>query len=380
MIATASTSDLTRDLLRLAPEGLVALAALWPLAARLASARPGRIARLIPAIFGVVACALLGASWPTVAERFGGGMLADDPLAAFGRMAVAVGLVITLFALTNDGGADDAGDRTVLLGGAALGMMLMCSSAHWIMAIIAFEMASLPAYALAGFRKGSNKSAEAALKFALFGASSSAAMIYGLSLLVAAHGSATFENLGAGVAQELASGQPTPLSLAGAVLVLGGLLFKLALVPYHFWSPDAYQGARAEVAGFLSVGAKAGALVMLGRQADSMFDRVSPEMRPGLALGFGGALWLAGGISCLWGNLAALRQNDLQRTAGVFVGGPGGVFGVAARPARPGRAGVGVGLPRGVFAHEPRGVPRFGDVARPPRHPYHATGGGGGAT
>ena len=138
------------------------------------------------------------------------------------------------------------------------------------MIFLGIEMASVPSYVLAGFQRRRRKGSEAALKFAIFGAATAGVMLYGISLLVGALGSAHLPTMAGQLARVLASG-------AGGdhvvVLVLGGLMFavglafKLSAVPFHFWAPDVFEGASAEIGAFLSVASKAAALGLLARLA-----------------------------------------------------------------------------------------------------------------
>src|SRR5262249_37155834 len=126
---------------------------------------------------------------------------------------------------------------------------------------IGVEMASLPSYALAGFLKGRRQSSEASLKYVVYGGGAAGIMLYGISLLAGRYRTAYFPDLVA----LMASAPPAPMVLLGSLFVLIGVGFKLAAVPFHFWCPDVFEGASAEVAGFLSVASKGAALALLGR-------------------------------------------------------------------------------------------------------------------
>lgn len=201
------------------------------------------------------------------------GMLAYDGFAEFVRMAVLLfGVLFCIF--TRISGIPDreaAPDVYVLVLGATLGMCIMATANHLLMIFMGVEMASVPSYALAGLLKGRRQSSEAALKYAVYGAGTAGVMLYGISLLAGLLGSAHLPTMAVRLG-ELLSGPSltggTQMVLAlGALMVLVGLAFKLSAVPFHFWCPDVFEGATAEVNAFLSVASKAAALGLLVRVA-----------------------------------------------------------------------------------------------------------------
>ena len=149
---------------------------------------------------GTVAAAIVGVALLTAGYlflegdlapvEFFAGMLASDPFSGFVRILLLAAslLTVVLTLLTGIPDRDDSGDFYALLLGSTLGMMLMASANHLMMAFIAVEMASLPSYALAGFLKGKRKGSEAALKYVVFGAAASGVMLYGISLLAGTFG------------------------------------------------------------------------------------------------------------------------------------------------------------------------------------------------
>src|SRR5207244_5052800 len=141
---------------------------------------------------------------------------------------------------------------------------------HLLMVFIAVEMASLPCYALAGFLKGRRPSSEASLKYVVYGGGASGIMLYGISLLSGRFGTGYLPNLTLCVQKQMESGAGTlagmdTIVLLGIVFILAGLGFKLSAVPFHFWAPDVFEGAAAEVGAFLSVASKAAALALTTR-------------------------------------------------------------------------------------------------------------------
>jgi NADH-quinone oxidoreductase subunit N len=168
---------------------------------------------------------------------------------------------------------DAAPDVYCLVLGATLGMCLMASANHMLIVFLGVEMASVPSYALAGLIKGRRQSSEAALKYAVYGAGAAGIMLYGISLLAGVLGSVHLPSMAIRLAELLQPanfelGRDTHMVLAlGGIMVMVGIAFKLAAVPFHFWCPDVFEGASAEVNAFLSVASKAAALALLARVA-----------------------------------------------------------------------------------------------------------------
>ncbi len=157
----------------------------------------------------------------------------------------------------------------MLVLGATLGMCIMATANHLLTIFLGVEMASVPSYALAGMLKGRRQSSEAALKYAVYGAGTAGVMLYGISLLAGVLGSAHLPTMASRLADlyaasNLTAGTQMVLALA-SLMVLVGLAFKLSAVPFHFWCPDVFEGATAEVNAFLSVASKAAALALLVR-------------------------------------------------------------------------------------------------------------------
>ncbi len=203
------------------------------------------------------------------------GMLVYDTLTAYIRvflMAFAV-LFIVLSWMTGIADREDGQDYYVLVLGAIVGMCIMASANHLLTVFLGVEMASVPSYVLAGIVKGRRRGSEAALKYAVYGAGTAGVMLYGVSLLAGVLGSAHIPTM----ARELAALDIPGMIASGEegsklmVLALGGLMlgvglaFKLSAVPFHFWCPDVFEGASAEVDAFLSVASKAAALALLLR-------------------------------------------------------------------------------------------------------------------
>jgi NADH-quinone oxidoreductase subunit N len=160
-----------------------------------------------------------------------------------------------------------------LLLGSLIGMILLASSRHLIFFAIAFEMASLPSYILVGFRRFNTKSAEGAAKYVIFGAVCSALMVYGISLLYGVTGTFDWKQ----VVMQLSQGYIPPLALAGLGCLFVGLAFKISLVPMHFWCPDAFEAAGADITAWLSVASKSAALLALARFSEALLSSIKSE-------------------------------------------------------------------------------------------------------
>jgi NADH-quinone oxidoreductase subunit N len=214
------------------------------------------------------------AAWNAIKrEELFTGMLAYDSVTVYMRlflMAFAV-LFVILSRLTGIADREDGQDFYSLVFGATIGMCIMASANHMLSLFLGVEMASVPSYVLAGIVKGRQRSSEAALKYAVYGAGTAGIMLYGTSLLAGVLGSAHIPTMTQRLMERdlpalLASGDWTLMVLALGGLMLGvGLSFKLSAVPFHFWCPDVFEGASAEVGGFLSVASKAAALALLVR-------------------------------------------------------------------------------------------------------------------
>jgi NADH-quinone oxidoreductase subunit N len=163
---------------------------------------------------------------------------------------------------------EDAPDFYTLVLGAIVGMCLMATANHLVIIFLGVEMASVPSYALAGMLKGRRRSSEAALKYSVYGAGAAGIMLYGISLLAGVLGTCHIPTMAQRLADVISDGH---LADQGLVLGLGGLMigvglaFKLSAFPFHFWCPDVFEGAAAEVNAFLSVASKAAALALLVR-------------------------------------------------------------------------------------------------------------------
>jgi NADH-quinone oxidoreductase subunit N len=205
------------------------------------------------------------------------GMLVYDSMTVFFRMfllAFAFWFII-LVRITGLTDKEDGQDFYTLLLGATLGMCLMASANHLMTVFLSVEMASVPSYVLAGIIKGRRRASEASLKYAVYGAGAAGVMLYGISLLAGLVGSAHLPTIAshlaamdiAGMIGRPEGGSTLMVLVLASLMITVGLAFKLSAVPFHFWCPDVFEGAAAEVDAFLSVASKGAAMALLIRVA-----------------------------------------------------------------------------------------------------------------
>jgi len=230
-------------------------------------------------LIGSATALYLAGPWNAVekpAELFTGLLVYDSFTVYFRTLLFFFAVLFAIFTRISGVPDEDAApDVYALVLGATLGMCIMASANHMLMVFLGVEMASVPSYALAGLIKGRRKSSEAALKYAVYGAGAAGIMLYGISLLAGVLGSVHIPTMAVRLAEllqpanlEHGIGADTHMVLAlGGLMVLVGVAFKLSAVPFHFWCPDVFEGASAEVNAFLSVASKAAALALLARVA-----------------------------------------------------------------------------------------------------------------
>ncbi len=185
---------------------------------------------------------------------------------------------------------------------AQCGMFFLAAGADLVVLFLGLELMALSFYILVAFGQGDRRATEAAIKFLLLGAFSSALLAYGFSLLFGISGSTLLRDIAGAAA---ARSPRDPMLLAAVACLSVGLLFKVSAVPFHMWAPDAYEGAPSAITAYLSVASKAASIALLLR------------ILPG-ALGTLQALWVpllsaAAVITLTLGNLAALTQTNLKR-------------------------------------------------------------------
>src|SRR5437762_3355329 len=197
------------------------------------------------------------------------------------------------------------GEYYALLLFSAVGMMFLASGTDLIVLFIALELMALCEYVLTGFLRGNRRSNEAAVKFFLLGAFSSGLLLYGMSLLYGIGGSTKLAEIAARLSQRPST---DPLSWVAMVTLLAGLFFKIAAVPFHQWTPDAYEGAPTSITAFISVGPKVASFAILLR---ILFACIRPLNVEWQALMIGVAI-----ATMTLGNLAAITQTNVKRFFG----------------------------------------------------------------
>jgi NADH-quinone oxidoreductase subunit N len=197
------------------------------------------------------------------------------------------------------------GEYYALLVAMMIGMFLMTGVSDILMMYIALELVSITSYILAGFLKNVYRSSEAALKYVIFGAAASGLMLYGFSILFGLTGTTNiFE-----ISDFLASHPVNHITLLlSGVLILAGFGYKISAVPFHFWTPDVYEGAPITITAFLSVASKAAGFAMLLRYLLIAYPIITKE-------GFEWNAILTGicVLTMSLGNLVALQQTNMKR-------------------------------------------------------------------
>jgi len=185
----------------------------------------------------------------------------------------------------------------------ASGAMFMAAANDLIVIFLGLEIMSIPLYVLAGLDQRRQESGEAAMKYFVLGAFSSAVFVYGIALTYGATGSTNLAQIAAYLASNVTTNEG--LLLAGAGLLLVGFGFKVAAVPFHMWTPDVYQGAPTPATGFMAAIAKVGGFAALLRVFFSTFHVLTPSWQP--------ILWVVAILTTLTGAVLGLVQRDVKR-------------------------------------------------------------------
>jgi len=292
------------DFATVIPMLIVTLAAL---AALLAEALRRKGDRMPSGIFGVIG--LLGAAGTSVMlwgqNRVGFGViLADDFALFFNVLLCAVGLLTILLSWgTAERDSLPEGEYHALLLFSIVGMMMMGSTRDLLVIFLALEIMSLGVYVLTGIKRSSEAGAEAAFKYFVLGAFSSAFFLYGIALAYAATGSTRLDQIGLAVASSAA--QPDILLVMAMLLLLVGFAFKVSAVPFHMWTPDAYQGAPTLVTAFMSTGVKAAAFAAFVRVFLSALEPMRADWAPIMAA--------IAGITMVLGTIVGVAQSNVKR-------------------------------------------------------------------
>ncbi len=255
-------------------------------------------------LFALLFFTISGATTGTVL-----GMLNANGVTAIGGATLCLIAALTIMGMVANPYKYTAGLTEVyaLVLYTALGGILILAANNLLLLYVGIELSSYSTYILVGYYRNKRKSTEAAGKYFVLGALASAFLLYGFSLVFAASGSIYFDAITANL---LASTSLPTLIFPALALLLVGFSFKLALVPFHAWTPDAYQGAPTMVAALLSVGPKVAITIALANLVTKVFSL------EGLELVLTHALAYLAALTMTIGNLQALGQNNLKRLLG----------------------------------------------------------------
>jgi NADH-quinone oxidoreductase subunit N len=231
---------------------------------------------------------------------FGGGFVVDGFALYFKLIVAGSAFFAVLAAARWSGYTGDAGEYLTLILAVLLGSILLVSMRDLFGVFLAIELATIPSYAMVAFDRSRRESAEGGMKYLITGVIASSVLLYGIVLIYGVSGSAALSD----VANALTGGL-SPVALVGLVLLVSGFAFKVSAAPFHFWTPDAYQGAPTSAAAFLSVAPKAAIF--------AIFLRILLEGMPEAAPAWTALMAVLAIITMFVGNLFALRQRNVRR-------------------------------------------------------------------
>ncbi len=247
-----------------------------------------------------VASALL---WGRNANSFG--VVTADNFALFVNLVlVAIGVLTVIFSgETLERDRLPAGEYYALLLFAIAGLMLMVQATDLLLLFLALETMSVAVYVLTGLKRDDVRSTEAAFKYFLLGAFASSFFLYGIAFIYGVTGSTSLDRVGSIIAAQSMTGNPMILLAIGLLIV--GFAFKVAAVPFHMWSPDAYEGAPTVVTGFMSTGVKAAAIAAFARVFLTALEPMITNWAP--------VLWLVAAATMILGTVVGVAQTNLKR-------------------------------------------------------------------
>jgi NADH-quinone oxidoreductase subunit N len=231
---------------------------------------------------------------------FGGGFVVDSFALYFKLIVAGSAFFAVLAAVRWSGQTGDAPEYLTLILSVVLGSTLLVSMRDLFGIFLAIELATIPSYAMVAFDRSRRESAEGGMKYLITGVIASSVLLYGIVLIYGVSGSAMLSDVA-----DTFSGTLTPVAVLGLVLMISGFAFKLSAAPFHFWTPDAYQGAPTSAAAFLSVGPKAATFAIL--------LRILLEGMPDAAPTWTAVMAFLAIITMFVGNLFALRQRNVRR-------------------------------------------------------------------
>jgi len=254
------------------------------------------------ATLGVLAALVLTVqSFGTEATMFSGTVSIDALSQFFKLVFLAVALIVSVASIKYNENSDHAEEFYPLVLFATLGMMVVASANDLILLFCAFELASFATYALAGFEKQNPRSLEGAMKYFVIGAVSSALMLFGISFVYGATGTTSIPMIAANSALLTEN----PIGLVAVVLLIAGFGFKMALVPFHMWAPDTYQGSPSVVSSLLAAGSKKMGFVAAFR----IFILALAALQPDWQFAF----TILAVVTMTFGNVVAVSQTSVKR-------------------------------------------------------------------
>ena len=238
------------------------------------------------------------------------GMLVITPLTSLFKIICIALAFFTVLLTTSEKSLRHRGEYLAIVLLATVGLMLLVGSEELLMIFIGLELLGLSLYVMAAFDKSDLRSAEAGLKYFLFGSTSSAFTLFGISLIYGMSGTTGL----AAISSKLATASVEPLLAVGIIMTLVGFAFKIAAAPFHLWAPDAYQGAPVPSAAFIASGSKVASFVVLGKIVLVGFAPVHGSAAwHGMVAGWSPVLAVLAALSILLGNLVALAQSNVRR-------------------------------------------------------------------
>src|SRR5467141_1771243 len=297
------------ELLKLAaPEAVVIVTALAVLTIGLTTARALVLGPIV-AVFGVSVAVGAVLIVPSHGNLFGC-ILVISPLNSLFKIICLALAIATIPLVSSEKSLRNPGEYIAVLLLGSVGLMLLVGSEELLMIFIGLELLGLSLYVMTAFDKTDVRSAEAGLKYFLFGSTSSAFTLFGISLIYGMSGTTSL----AAISEKLGTVSVQPLLAVGIVMTLIGFGFKIAAAPFHFWAPDAYQGAPVPSAAFIASASKVASFVVLGKIVLIGFAPLHGDAAwHAMVAGWSPVLAALAALSILLGNLVALAQSNVRR-------------------------------------------------------------------
>ncbi len=300
----------------LAPEVILVVTAFIALSLDLVSLRRAGMSTRLRTLGTVAVIGLLLSAIPLCGQLtqdrqslLGGTIVTGELTALFNLLIIVLTLLTALISMDFDLGRHVGEYFATLLFG-AIGMMMLISTEELVTIFVALELTSICLYILTAFHKGELRSQEAAVKYFMFGAISSAFLLFGLSYVYGLTGATNLRE----IAKATATLGPSPLMAVGLLFVIVGFGFKVAVVPFHLWAPDAYEGAPTPVTAFIATGSKVASFFVFARVLMIGFAGMTGSAFWG-GFGSGWTMLLAviAAASMVLGNCAAIVQHNVKR-------------------------------------------------------------------